>query len=223
MTKLFVFDIDGTLVDSQNLIVEAQRRAFAAAGLPAPPREKALSIVGLSLPKAFETLTEGAGPVDLLVQAYKDAWTQLRGESDFRYPVYPGAQGLLEDLARCEHCKIGIATGKTRVGVNALFDRHGWHDIFDTVQTADDAVSKPAPDMFQRALNETGVEPRDAIMIGDTTFDMVMARSVGATAIGVAWGYHRHEKLLRAGASTIAENFHALRQILEEFMQCATT
>jgi phosphoglycolate phosphatase len=221
--KLIVFDIDGTLVDSQNLIVEAQGRAFAALKLPAPSREQALSVVGLSLVEAFHALTAGQGPCEELAKAYKDAWTQLRTESDFHDPLYPGAQDLLEELARRETCLLGVATGKSRAGVTRLFDRYGWHNHFATVQTADDAPSKPAPDMFLRALAETGVEARDACMVGDTTFDMHMAHAAGAHAIGVGWGYHRHDKLTRAGAATIVENFSVLRETLDEFMQCATT
>jgi phosphoglycolate phosphatase len=221
--KLIVFDIDGTLVDSQNLIVEAQGRAFAALGMPAPSRQRALSVVGLSLVEAFHALTDGQGPCEALAKAYKDAWTQLRAEPGFHDPLYPGAQELLEELARRETCLLGVATGKSRAGVMRLFDRYSWHEHFATVQTADDAPSKPAPDMFLRAMAETGVEARDALMIGDTSFDMAMAHSAGAHAIGVGWGYHRHDKLTKAGAATIVESFDALHECLDEFMQCATT
>ena len=221
--KLIVFDIDGTLVDSQNIIVEAQRRAFAQLGLEPPDRRKALSIVGLSLREAFDELTDGKGPSDELTQAYKDAWTQLRSEQGEVYPLYPGVQDFLRECAQRENCVLGVATGKSRAGIDRLFDRHGWHDLFVTVQTADDAPSKPAPDMFHRALGETGVGPRDACMVGDTSFDMIMAHRAGAHCIGVGWGYHRHDRLLKAGAATIVQDFPALREALDEFMQCATT
>lgn len=220
--KLVVFDLDGTLVDSQNCIVEAQRRAFSALSLPAPSREKALSVVGLSLVEAFDALTEGRGPSEDLARAYKDAFTQIRAEGLIGDPIYPGADRLLRDLARREDCLLGVATGKSRAGVARLFDREGWRDLFATVQTADDAPSKPAPDMFLRALAETGLAPRDACMIGDTTFDMHMAHHAGAHAIGVGWGYHRHDRLLKAGAATIVEDFSALGAHLDGFMQCAT-
>ncbi|MCI4678396.1 HAD-IA family hydrolase [Rhodoblastus acidophilus] len=224
--KLIIFDIDGTLVDSQNCIVEAQRRAFAALGLPAPPtREKALSVVGLSLVEAFDALTEGRGPSKELADAYKAAWMQLRGESriEDRCPVYPGVEEFLRQMSRRDDCRLGVATGKSRAGVDRLFDAYGWRDMFATVQTADDAPSKPAPDMFNRALAETSMTARDACMVGDTVFDMRMARSAGAHAIGVGWGYHPHEKLTKAGAVTIADNLDALRVQLDEFMQCVTT
>lgn len=224
--KLIVFDIDGTLVDSQNCIVEAQRRAFVALGLEAPlTREKALSVVGLSLVEAFDALTEGRGPSRELAEAYKNAWMQLRGELKIedRCPPYPGVQNFLRDLSERKDCRLGIATGKSRAGVDRLFETYGWHGLFATVQTADDAPSKPAPDMFNRALHETGVTARDACMVGDTVFDMHMAHHAGAHTIGVGWGYHRHEKLTKAGAAAIVNNLDELRAELDEFMQCATT
>ncbi len=221
--KLIVFDIDGTLVDSQNLIVEAQARAFASLGMPAPSRQRALSVVGLSLTEAFHALTAGEGPCEKLALAYKDAWTQLRSEPGFHDPLYPGAQALLQELAARPTCVLGVATGKSRAGVTRLFDRHGWHRFFATVQTADDAPSKPAPDMFLRALSETGVSAENACMVGDTSFDMAMAHNAGAHAIGVGWGYHRHDRLTKAGAVRIVEDFAALREHIDEFMQCATT
>jgi phosphoglycolate phosphatase len=221
--KLLVFDIDGTLIDSQNLIVEAQAKAFASLGMAPPPRERALSVVGLSIVEAFNTLTEGRGPSDLLAQAYKDAWRELRASPAFHAPLYPGADELLSDFAKRDDCLLGIATGKAREGVTRVLERHGWGDYFDTIQTGDDAPSKPAPEMFLRAMAETGVSARDACMIGDTIFDMAMAHSVGAHAIGVGWGYHRHEKLTRWGASQIVSDFPALREALEGFVQCVTT
>jgi phosphoglycolate phosphatase len=220
--KLIVFDIDGTLVDSQNFIVEAQTRAFGALGLPAPTRQRALSVVGLSLVESFDALTLGQGPSEELAEAYRQAWTQLRSEPGFDDPLYPGAEDLLRDLARREDCLLGVATGKSRAGVTRLLERHGWSGLFATVQTADDAPSKPAPDMILQALAETGASASECWMIGDTSFDMAMARNAGARAIGVGWGFHGRDVLLEAGALTIAEDFSALRDILEEAAPCAT-
>ncbi len=221
--KLIVFDIDGTLVDSQNLIVEAQARAFASLGMPAPSRHRALSVVGLSLTEAFHALTEGQGPCEQLAQAYKYAWTQLRSEPGFHDPLYPGAQELLEELARRETCFMGVATGKSRAGVMRLFDRHGWHkDFRDRADGRRRALEACARHVFACA-GRNRVRARNACMVGDTSFDMHMAHNAGAHAIGVGWGYHRHDRLTKAGAAAIVENFGALREHLDEFMQCATT
>jgi phosphoglycolate phosphatase len=218
--KLVMFDIDGTLVDSQNFIVEAQKRAFAAHGLEPPSRERALSVVGLSLREAFVDLTGGAGPVEALASSYKAAYSELRAHATAEEDrLYPGVDDLLRRLAARPGCRLGIATGKSRAGVSKLFARQGWDAVFATVQTADDAASKPAPEMFERALRETGVAVENACMVGDTTFDMLMAHRAGAHCIGVCWGYHRHDKLRSAGADVLVHSVDELETRLEEFCQ----
>jgi phosphoglycolate phosphatase len=97
-----------------------------------------------------------------------------------------------------------LATGKSRRGVAALLARHGWEDLFDTVQTADDAPSKPHPGMIERALAQTGTPAGRAVMIGDSTYDMAMARAAGVRALGVSWGYHPPADLIAAGAQAVA-------------------
>ena len=213
--KLVIFDVDGTLVDSQDFIVEAQRRAFAAHGLALPSREAALSIVGLSLLEAFTVLAGEGAPVESLAQAYKDAWNAMRNDPDYDDPFYPGAIETIAALAAREDVMLGIATGKSRRGVTHLFDRCGWHTHFATVQTADEHPSKPAPDMILTALAETGAEPQSTFMIGDTAFDMAMAKTAGVRAIGVAWGYHPHDQLIEAGAERILTDFAEVLDLLD--------
>jgi len=98
--------------------------------------------------------------------------------------------------------------------VNHLFDRCGWHDHFTTIQTSDDHPSKPAPDMILAALKETGIAPDLTFMIGDTSYDMQMARAAGVHAIGVAWGYHAHTQLREAGAEAILHDFTELHALI---------
>ena len=211
--QLIIFDVDGTLVDSQNYICEAQRRAFVAHGLTPPDRAKMLSIVGLSLVRAFEVLAPDA-PAESLAQAYKDSWADMKGKPEWDDPLFPGARETIEALAARDDVLLGIATGKSRKGVNSLFDKTGWEKHFCTIQTSDLHPSKPAPDMVLAALSETGAEPHAAIMIGDSTYDMEMACSAGVKAIGVAWGYHAPDLLTGAGASYIAQDYSALAQML---------
>ena len=212
--RLVIFDIDGTIVDSQDFILEAQRRAFAAHGLPMPSREDALSIVGLSLVEAITVLVGRDAPVEGIAQSYRDAWAIMRDDPAYDDPFYPGALDAVAALAKRPDVELGIATGKSQRGVRHLLDRCGWHTFFATVQTADDHPSKPAPGMILQAMADTGVAAADTYMIGDTSYDMAMAKAAGVHAIGVAWGYHKHDALRDAGAETIVADFAALMQLL---------
>lgn len=209
-----IFDVDGTLVDSQHFIVEAQKRAFAAHDIVAPDRERMLSIVGLSLVQAFVELVGADGPVESLAQAYRDAWQVMRLDPEFADPLYPGAAEAIAALGLREDAMLGVATGKSRRGVDHLFHEQGWQKRFATVQTADGHPSKPHPSMILAALAETGTEPGDAVMIGDTSFDMAMGKSAGVRTIGVGWGYHPRERLLAHGAERIVESFDELTAVL---------
>jgi phosphoglycolate phosphatase len=214
--RLIIFDVDGTLVDSQNFIVEAQKRAFLSLGMQPATRERALSIVGLSLDEAFTHLMDGdASKAPALSNAYRQAWQVMRHEPGYEDALYDGAKQAVEHLARQPDTMLGIATGKSVRGVQHLFDQCGWHDLFVTVQTSDHNPSKPAPDMILRALEETGADPAATVMIGDTSFDMAMARSAGVNAIGVSWGYHPHEDLRKAGAKIIVDSFADLLHQLD--------
>ncbi|GJD94393.1 HAD-IA family hydrolase [Methylobacterium iners] len=211
--KLVVFDVDGTLVDSQHLIVAAQGAAFAEHGLAAPNRAEALSVVGLSLPQAFRRLVGEDGPVESLAESYKRAFNTLRLDPYYEEPLFPGMGDLLRRLRERGDLRLGIATGKSRRGVDRLIATHGWEDWFATTQTADDAPSKPDPTMLRQAMTEAGARPDTTVMVGDTTYDMAMAVSAGAAAIGVGWGYHPPGALFGAGAVTVVESAAALRDL----------
>lgn len=218
---LILFDVDGTLVDSQDLIVEAQRRTFAAHGLPAPSRERSLSIVGLSLVEAFTALVGPDGPVVELAQTYKDVFSSVRADPAYREPLFPHAAEVLAGLAGRGDVLLGVATGKSRRGVAHLVERHGWDRLFATIQTADDAPSKPHPAMILQAMEETGIGPERTVMIGDSTYDMIMARAAGARAVGVSWGYHTPAALREAGAQSLVDSYPALSAELEAWLRNA--
>ena len=212
--QLIIFDVDGTLVDSQHHIVAAQAQAFAANGLPAPSRATALSVVGLSLHEAFIALAGRDGPIDRLATAYKDAWATLRQQPDYAEMLYPGAHETLLRLAAHPGMRLAVATGKSRRGVAALLEAQEWEHLFASVQTADDHPSKPDPSMIRAALLETGVAPSETVMVGDTSFDMAMAVSAGVRALGVAWGYHDRDALKMAGAARVVDGFDELFDLL---------
>jgi phosphoglycolate phosphatase len=216
--RLIVFDVDGTLIDSQHLIVEAMSAAFIANGLPAPSGLSVLRHVGLSVAEAMRGIDESLDEtmVGKLVAAYRAAFAERRQKSSFSEPFYPGARETLEALAADGDTLLGIAMGKSRRGVDHLLARENLGPLFATIQTADDAPSKPHPGMLLRAMSETGALPADTVVVGDSSYDMLMARSAGVSAIGVAWGYHSADELLEAGASAVARDFAQLLTLLTE-------
>ncbi len=217
--KLILFDVDGTLVDSQNVIVAAQRAAFAAYGLEPPSRELSLSIVGLSLVEAFTVLAGPKAPVEGLTEAYKSAFATLRLDPANEEPLFPGAAECLDWLKARDDVFLGIATGKSRRGVSHLLDRHDWGRVFSTIQTADDAPSKPHPAMIRQAMEELDVAPHDTVMIGDSSYDMAMARSAGVLPVGVSWGFQPVAALVEAGAGPIVHSYAELGLVLTDFLR----
>jgi phosphoglycolate phosphatase len=205
MNRLAIFDCDGTLVDSQANICAAMTECFTGAGLPAPAPERARRVVGLSLIEAMRALhPEGDAPLHLeLAENYKAAFQRLRGRGEVEEPLYEGVAELIAAL-EADGWLLGVATGKSDRGLALCLDRHGLAGRFATLQTADRHPSKPHPSMIEAALAAAGAEAEASMMIGDTSYDMAMARAAGVTAVGVAWGYHPPEELLAAGADCIA-------------------
>jgi phosphoglycolate phosphatase len=203
--KLVIFDCDGTLVDSQHMICSAMTQAYLAHQLPVPERETMLSIVGLSLTEAFTALGKGAAqfPVASLAEHYRLAFHALRETGANIEPLYPGAREAVETLSERDDIVLGIATGKSQRGARLVLGHHGLLDRFITIQTADDAPSKPDPGMVVAAMREAGAAPENTVVVGDTVFDIAMAHAAGASAIGVSWGYHTRDSLMASGAPVI--------------------
>lgn len=218
--RLVLFDCDGTLVDSQHHIVAAMQKAFAKHALAAPAADMVRRLVGLPLEISVRHLLQAmniGADADAVVAAYREAAFAMRHAPDHDEPLFPG---LLDALAALEGdgYLLGIATGKARRGLDATLSLHGLHDRFITLQTADIARGKPDPDMVLRAMRETGAEPGSTLVVGDTTFDILMARNAGARAVGVAWGYHDPAELLEAGALAVAESYGELPALIRGFM-----
>ena len=205
MTRLAVFDCDGTLIDGQASICEAMEAAFGAHGLPLPDRNRVRRAVGLSLPQAVARLAPQCDEAicRAVVEAYKDSFRAARAEGRLAQPLIDGIAGVLDAL-RSAGWRLGVATGMSDRGLSHCLETHGVADRFVTLQTADRHPSKPHPSMLEAALLEGATKAADAVMIGDTVFDMEMARAAGVRAIGVEWGYHAPAELRHAGAEFVA-------------------
>lgn len=205
MNRLAIFDCDGTLVDSQVNICLAMEDCFARAGLEPPCRDRTRRVVGLSLVEAMRAMLPESGPEvhAALAEGYKLAFQRLRGSNMVEEPLYDGMVEVVETLGE-EGWLLGVATGKSDRGLKLCLERHGLHPRFVTLQTADRHPSKPHPSMIEQAMADAGAAAETTVMIGDTSFDMAMARAAGVTAIGVAWGYHQRQELLDAGAHYVA-------------------
>lgn len=208
---LVVFDCDGTLVDSQHGIVACMAAAFAGEGQPAPEAAAVRRVIGLPLLECVARLGPAldAACHARIVDGYKEQFFILRQRGDHEEPLFPGALAAL-DAIEAGGAALGIATGKGRRGLLAVLERHGLVQRFVTMQTGDVGPGKPHPAMLERAMAEVGCTPAETVMIGDTVFDMQMARSAGAFAVGVAWGYHEPAELRDAGAHRLVESFPEL-------------
>jgi len=205
MNRLAIFDCDGTLVDSQHNICLAMEDSFQRSGLAPPERDSIRRIVGLSLLEAVQALAPDAHS-DLHAQLgedYKTAFQRLRGCGLVDEPLFEGITDALSTLVE-DGWLLGVATGKSDRGLALCLDHHGIGRHFVTLQTADRHPSKPHPSMIQQAMAEAGAAPETTMMIGDTAYDIGMARAAGVTAVGVAWGYHDETELFAEGAHHVA-------------------
>jgi len=205
VNRLAIFDCDGTLVDSGATIYRALAEAFAIHGAPLPPARECRRVIGLSLTEAMAALLPDANPDDhvALAETYKVCFMRARAEGRVEEPLFDGILDLLDTLEG-EGWLLAVATGKSDRGLRHCLNAHGIHARFVSLQTSDRHPSKPDPGMALAAIAESGATPQSSIVIGDTAFDMGMARAAGAVGIGAAWGYHEPQDLLAAGAIRVA-------------------
>lgn len=215
--RLAVFDCDGTLIDGQAAICDAMEAACRTVGIACPPRKEIRRIVGLSLTHALRKLVPYATDEQRedVLRAYKMYFFSARSEGRLHEPLFDGMLDLLERL-RDAGWQLAVATGKSDRGLHAVLETFGIREHFVSLQTADRHPSKPHPAMLEAALFEAAIEPQHAVMIGDTTFDMDMARAAGVRAVGVDWGYHEAHELLDAGAVGVAGSIAELEALLHE-------
>lgn len=215
--RLIVLDCDGTLIDSQHNIVANMTAAFASMGLPPPDGEAIRSLIGLSLEATLRRLLPDGdeGDVARFVTAYRHQFTMQHETGAAPDPLYPQVTEILQELDGAGYL-LGVATRKSRRGLDAVLKGHNLLDIFVTRQTTDGHPGKPHPAMLLQAMAEAGVGPEDTMMVGDTSFDMAMAVNAGVYPVGVAWGYHAVTDLTAAGAAVVLQGFGDLPALVRE-------
>lgn len=217
MTRLAIFDCDGTLVDSGATIYRALATAFEQQGLEIPPPQISRKVIGLSLTDAMAALLPEA-PAEqhaALAEDYKRAFWTLRAAGEVEEPLFDGILDLLDALEE-NGWLLAVATGKSDRGLRHCLESHGIHARFVSLQTADRHPSKPHPSMVEQAIAEAAASAATSIVVGDTSFDMAMAVNAGARGIGAGWGYHDAEELLEAGAVAVARQPLEVLQLFRE-------
>jgi phosphoglycolate phosphatase len=206
MSRLAIFDCDGTLVDSGANIHAALSEAFDEHGVEVPPPNISRKVIGLSLVEAMAALLPEADRLQhlTLAESYKRHFQRARFEGRVEEPLFEGIPELLDRL-EADGWLLAVATGKSDRGLALCLDCHGYSERFVSLQTADRHPSKPHPSMVEQAMADAGAAPQTTVVIGDTAFDMGMAVAAGATGIGAGWGYHDGDELLAAGAAAVAE------------------
>ncbi len=218
--KLVIFDCDGTLVDGQHLIIDAMDLCFEREGLTPPTRAASRSIIGLSLNEAIAELIPGHNEAfySYMAENYKNAFLDLRAQNG--NPVEPLYEGTLEALKELDAngYLLAVATGKSMRGLERVLASHEISDLFVSLQTADTHPSKPHPSMIHTAISDAGSTPEQAIMIGDTSYDMLMAKSASVAGVGVSWGYHDDTVLFENGATTVMHCYSELPDLVKNMI-----
>ena len=219
MKRLAIFDCDGTLVDSGATIHRALVSAFEAHGLDCPPPAVSRKVIGLSLVEAMAVLAPEADH-EALSRTYKEAFFAMRQSGHVEEPLFDGILPLLDAL-EAEGWLLAVATGKSDRGLRHCLESHGIRARFVSLQTADRHPSKPHPGMALAAIAEAGAAAESSVVIGDTSFDIGMARAAGAGAIGAGWGYHEPAELVAAGAQGVAHEPAEVLTIARQWVEKA--
>lgn len=219
--RLVVFDLDGTLIDSEALIVGAVRDSFRAVDEAVPADEAIRAISGITAKDAIAILapTADAARVEVLLESYIAHYTKRTAQA--REPMFEGALAALDRLHALPETILAVATGKGYPGAVTLLEHHGIIRRFNSIETPTHNRGKPDPEMLQTAMSKAGVPASRTAMIGDTVHDMHMARGAGVRAIGVAWGYHDSGDLKEAGADVVIRDFAELDGCVDKLIGAA--
>lgn len=214
--QLLIFDWDGTLVDSIGRIVEAMHRAADVGQLRRCSDAEVRGIIGLELGHAIQTLypeLHESSQIEAIRRAYSEQYLLLEREPS---PLFEGVKESLEAF-REQGYRLAVATGKGRNGLQRVLADKGWLEYFDITRCADETAGKPDPSMLHEILAHCGVASERALMVGDSTFDLLMARNAGMDSVAVGYGAQPLSVLRECGPRLAIEQFNELRAWLEGF------
>ncbi len=209
---LIIFDWDGTLCDSTGRIVDSMQQAARELGHPEPAVQAVRDVIGLGLPEAMEILF----PVldlpgrDAMREQYSHCYRVL---DDTPAGLFPGALDVMDTLRERGHL-LAVATGKGRRGLDRVLGGLGMSNYFDATRCADETTSKPDPHMLHELLAESGAAVADSVMIGDSEYDLAMASAAGMESVGVSYGVHDPERLMRHKPLAVIDELGELLDLL---------
>ena len=208
--RLVIFDMDGTLIDSEALIVDTVNSAFRDANEALPDVQAIRAVSGITARDAIVYLAPNADAarVDVLLEGFSTHYRRNAGQA--REPMFAGALEALDRLQADPETILAIATDKAYSDAVTLLERHGIVGRFNSIETPTHNRGKPDPQMIETAMSKAGAERHQPVMLGDTTHDMKTAKAGGVKAVGVAWGYHQPVDLRAAGADVVIERFEQL-------------
>ncbi len=206
--QLVIFDWDGTLMDSVARIVSSMQGAALDCALRVPSAEAVRDIIGLSLHKAFPLLFGSLTAEDeaAMFAAYRRHYIEL---NETPSPLFAGAADTIKGLHGNGY-RLAVATGKQRVGLDRVLAETRLGDYFHALRGADQAQSKPHPLMLEQILDELKLDPAEAVMVGDSSYDLAMAEAIGMDRIGVTYGVHDSAKLCQHTPLTLIDDIRQL-------------
>jgi len=214
--RVVAFDLDGTLLDSVNSIVNGVITCWDACGFPVPDKEQIRRIIGLPWEESIRELLPGAGENEFAqIKAYHaEVANGVRPRPESQELVFPGIIEVLDQIDLSGYL-LSVITSRSSGRLHELLDYNGIGERFIILKTTDNGPGKPSPFLMNQMLSELGIDKKDAVMVGDTTFDMLMARNAGTTAIGVTWGVHEAKELSEAGAQKIIDKVYNLPSAID--------
>jgi len=210
--SLVVFDWDGTVMDSIGRIVSSMQAAARHSDLVVPSDFAVKQIIGLSLDPALDVLFPGV-TADKRLQLFTHYRDHYVIHDTTPTPLFDGVEQVLQQL-KAQNVLLAVATGKARKGLQRMFDETGLAKYFDTSRCADEAQSKPHPDMLQQILLELDIKAEHAIMVGDTSHDMKMAQAIAMPRVGVTHGVHGRDVLSQFAPKAIIDTIPELLQVI---------